>query len=80
MKSVKPADRRARPQKIIQIVGTRTIRNEAANDRGAFQYQKSKPAVRRIKYLAGKGQYLGDNNKISAFIWIDEQPEDLKAA
>ena len=80
MKDVKPSDRHARPHQIIQIVATRTIRNEAANGKGAFQYQKSKLPIGQIKYLVGKGQYLGDKNKVIAFVWIDDEPDVLKAA
>ena len=72
MKRVKLTDRHAKPNAVIQIVAIRTSRNEAANDRGAFQYLKSRPAVRQIKQLVGKGKYVGDNNRITAFVWLDE--------
>jgi hypothetical protein len=80
MKSAKPSDRHARPNQVIQIVATRTIRNEASNDKGAFQYLKSRPPIRRIKHLVGKGQYLGYKNQITAFVWLDDEPITLKAA
>lgn len=80
MKSVKPSDRHARPNQVIQIIATRTIRNEAANDKGAFQHQRSRPPFRRVKYLVGRGQYLGDKNQITAFVWLDDEPIALKAA
>jgi hypothetical protein len=76
MRSVKPSDRHARANQVIQIVATRN----AANDKGAYKYQKSKPPIRRVKYLVGKGQYLGDKNQITAFVWIDEESIALKAA
>ena len=80
MKTVKPSDRHAKPNTVIQIVATRIIRNEASNDKGVFQYLKSQPAVRKIKHLVGKGQYIGDNNKITAFVWVDDEPPLLKKA
>ena len=80
MKTVKPSDHRAKPNTVIQIVATRIIRNEASNDKGAFQYLKSKPAVRKIKHLVGKGQYVGDNNNITAFVWLEDETALLKKA
>ncbi len=74
MKKAKPSDRHAKPNTVIQIVAIRNIRNEAANDKGAFQYLKSKPVIRQIKHLVGKGQYVGDNNKINAFVWLEDEP------
>lgn len=80
MKRINPSERNARPMQVVSIVAVSKIHTAAANDRGAFSYLKSRPPVTRIKRVVGKGQYLGFNRKVTAFVWLDDEPVVLKAA
>lgn len=80
MKRIKPSERSARPNQVVSIVAVHTIHKEAANDRGAFSYLKSRPSVTCIERVVGTGQYLGFGKKVSVFVWLDDEPEVLKTA
>jgi hypothetical protein len=80
MKRSKPSERNARTNQVVSIVAVRTIHQVAANDRGAFSYLRLRPSVTRIERVVGKGQYLGDGKKVSAFVWLDSEPAVLKVA
>ena len=75
MKRAKPADLFARPNQIVQIQNIITIKSHAITDRGAFQYLKRQPKTRQVKLLVGKGKYLGDLNQLTAFVWLNDEPE-----
>jgi len=80
MKRSKPSERHARTNQVVSILAIRTIKNEAANDKGAFPYLRSRPSFTRVERVVGRGQYLGDGRKVSAFVWLDDEPEVLKVA
>lgn len=80
MKRSKPSERNARPNQVVSIVAVQTIHKEAANDRGAFSYLKSRSSVTRIARVVGRGRYIGVEKKVSAFVWLDDEQEVLKAA
>ena len=80
MKSFKPTERHAFRDKVVSIVTVSFIHHKASNDRGAFSYLKTRPSVTRVERVIGKGQYWGLEKEVSAFVWLDEQPEVLKAA
>lgn len=80
MKHIKPRERNARPSQVVSIVTTEIIHTDAVNNRGAHQFRKTRPSVARIERVLGKGQYLGVGRKVSAFVWLDDEPEVLKAA
>lgn len=79
MKRIKPSERNARPNKVVYIVATSIIR-AAANDRSANLFPKAHLPATRIERKVGKGQYLGYKNKVTAFVWLEDEPEVLKAA
>ena len=73
MKRVKPAERNARPLQVISIVGIR-YEVKAANDTWVVNQRPPKGIPSKpVQYQAGKGQYLGYQRKISAFVWLDDQ-------
>jgi len=80
MKHIKPTERHAFPSKVVSVVAVTIHKNNAANDKGAFSYLKSRPSVTRVERVVGTGQYCGYGKKVSAFVWLDEEPELLKAA
>lgn len=80
MKRIKPSERHARTNQVVSITAVSIIHTKAANDRGAFSYLKSRPSVMRVERVIGRGQYLGDGKKVSAFVWLDGESEVLKAA
>jgi hypothetical protein len=82
MKSFKPSECHALPNQVVQFVVTRTIYNDAANDRGAYGYLRSIPRIRRVSRLVGEGRYLGDASRVNAFVWSNypEYPEYPEAA
>ena len=80
MKRFNTSERHARPNQVVQIQTSLTIKSPAANDKGAFQYLRKQPSVRHLKLVIGHGKYLGDINCVTAFVWTDDEPEILKAA
>ena len=80
MKHIKPSERHARTNQVVTIVAKHIIKTEAENDRGAYQYLKSQPKTKRIELFIGKGRYMGDNKKVTAFVWLDDDSAVLKAA
>lgn len=80
MKHIKPRERNARPSQVVSIVVTQIINTDAANDGVARQVHKTRPSVARIERVLGKGQYLGVGHKVSAFVWLDDEPEVINAA
>jgi len=73
MKRAKPAERNARPLQVISIVGTRYA-IEAANDTWVVNRRPPKGIPSKpIQYVAGKGQYLGYQREVSAFVWLDDK-------
>lgn len=79
MKRIKPSERNARPNQVVSIVATSIIR-ATANDRSANLFPNAHQPATRIERKVGNGQYLGYNNKVTAFVWREDEPEVLKAA
>lgn len=80
MKHIKQAERNARPNQVVTIVGKRIIKVETVNDRDTCQHHMNLTSTKRIEVVIGKGRYLGDSKKITAFVWMTEESEVLKAA
>jgi hypothetical protein len=81
MKRIKPSERHARTNQVVSITAVQTIRNQAANDKGSFSFLKSRPSVTRVERIVGRGRYLGDGRRVSAFVWLEgNEEEELKAA
>ena len=80
MKRFNPAERNAFTNQFVSITAVSIIHTNAANDRGAFSYLKTRPSITRIEHVVGKGQYLGDGKSVSAFVWLDESTVLPKAA
>lgn len=72
MRRFKPAERKARAQQVISIIANRHV-VEAANDsRIAMRKPTQAPSPKKVEYVMGKGQYLGFQRKVTAFVWLDE--------
>ena len=72
MRRFKPAERKARAQQVISITATRYV-TEAANDsRIAKRNPTQAVSPKKVEYVVGKGQYLGFQRKVTAFVWLDD--------
>lgn len=80
MKRIKPSERNPRPNQVVSIVATSIIRAGSANNRSPCSFPKTRPAATRTERVIGKGQYVGCERKVTAFVWLDDEPEVLKTA
>lgn len=80
MKYIKQAERNARANQVVTIVGKRIIQIEAVNDRDVYQHHKRKLNTKCIEVVIGKGRYFGDCKKVTAFVWMDDGSDVLRAA
>lgn len=82
----KPADLTAKPEKIISIEGrvVTGAANESTPSSGKLNYlgKKAPPqAHKRVERVeVGKGQYMGYEGHITAFVWLDDVPDAVNDA
>lgn len=75
MKRIKPAERNAQPCQVVPIVATRYL-VEVVNDSVILDRKPPKDIPhRQFDCVVGKGQYLGHERAVWAFVWLDDETD-----